>query len=112
MLSIKPDHWIRRQAHQCGMIEPFEDGQVRDGVIVTGVVVKQSGRVGLVTGEGAVGLEVARRGALRAVGVVRAAGLYGGGACGKGCTSQMVAVQMVECGPALDRNAQAAEAEL
>ena len=37
MLSIKPDHWIRRQAHQCGMIEPFEDGQVRDGVISYGL---------------------------------------------------------------------------
>ena len=37
MLSIKPDHWIRRQANQCGMIEPFEDGQVRAGVISYGL---------------------------------------------------------------------------
>ena len=37
MLSIKPDHWIRRQAVECGMIEPFEDGQVRDGVISYGL---------------------------------------------------------------------------
>ena len=37
MPSIKPDHWIRRQAVECGMIEPFEDGQVRDGVISYGL---------------------------------------------------------------------------
>ncbi len=37
MLSIKPDHWIRRQAVECGMIEPFEDNQVRDGVISYGL---------------------------------------------------------------------------
>ncbi len=37
MLSIKPDHWIRQQAIERGMIEPFEDGQVRDGVISYGL---------------------------------------------------------------------------
>ena len=29
-MSIKSDHWIRRQAAAHGMIEPFEPGQVRD----------------------------------------------------------------------------------
>ena len=28
-MSIKSDRWIRRMAHEHGMIEPFEDGQVR-----------------------------------------------------------------------------------
>ncbi|HBI83771.1 MAG TPA: dCTP deaminase, partial [Alcaligenaceae bacterium] len=28
-MSIKSDHWIRRQAQTAGMIEPFEPGQVR-----------------------------------------------------------------------------------
>ena len=37
MLSIKPDHWIRQQARECGMIEPFEDGQVREGMISYGL---------------------------------------------------------------------------
>lgn len=29
-MSIKADHWIRRMADECGMIEPFEPGQVRE----------------------------------------------------------------------------------
>jgi dCTP deaminase len=29
-MSIKSDHWIRRQAQAAGMIEPFEPGQVRE----------------------------------------------------------------------------------
>ena len=37
MLSIKPDHWIRRQAVEHGMIEPFEDRQRRDGMISYGL---------------------------------------------------------------------------
>jgi len=36
-LSIKPDSWIRRMALEHGMIEPFVDAQVRDGVISYGV---------------------------------------------------------------------------
>ncbi len=36
-MSIKPDHWIRKMAEEYGMIEPFEPGQVRDGVISYGV---------------------------------------------------------------------------
>ncbi|MDH5507927.1 MAG: dCTP deaminase [Anaerolineae bacterium] len=36
-MSIKPDHWIRNQALQNRMIEPFVDGQVRNGVISYGV---------------------------------------------------------------------------
>jgi dCTP deaminase len=36
-MSIKPDKWIRRMATEHGMIEPFVDGQVRDGVISYGV---------------------------------------------------------------------------
>ena len=36
-MSIKPDHWIRKMALEVGMIDPFESGQVRDGVISYGV---------------------------------------------------------------------------
>ena len=36
-MSIRPDHWIRKMALEHGMIEPFEPGQVRDGVISYGV---------------------------------------------------------------------------
>jgi dCTP deaminase len=37
IMSIKPDRWIRRMAREQGMIEPFEDRQVRQGVISYGV---------------------------------------------------------------------------
>jgi dCTP deaminase len=36
-MGLKPDHWIRDMALKQGMIEPFEAGQVRDGVISYGV---------------------------------------------------------------------------
>lgn len=36
-MAIKSDKWITRQAREHGMIEPFEEGQVRDGVISYGV---------------------------------------------------------------------------
>jgi dCTP deaminase len=36
-MSIKPDGWIRRMAHEHGMIEPFEEQQKRDGVISYGL---------------------------------------------------------------------------
>jgi dCTP deaminase len=36
-MGLKPDHWIREMAVKHGMIEPFEAGQVRDGVISFGV---------------------------------------------------------------------------
>ena len=36
-MSIKPDHWIRRMAREHGMIEPYEDAQVRAGTISYGV---------------------------------------------------------------------------
>ena len=36
-MSIKSDRWIRRMAREHGMIEPFEDRQVRQGVISYGV---------------------------------------------------------------------------
>lgn len=36
-MAIKSDRWIRRMAEEHGMIEPFEPGQVRDGVISYGV---------------------------------------------------------------------------
>ena len=35
-MSIKSDRWIRRMALEQGMIEPFEEGQVREGVISFG----------------------------------------------------------------------------
>jgi dCTP deaminase len=36
-MGLKPDHWIIRMAREQRMIEPFEAGQVRDGVISYGV---------------------------------------------------------------------------
>lgn len=36
-MGLKPDHWIRRMALEHGMIEPFVDRQVRNGVISYGV---------------------------------------------------------------------------
>ena len=37
MASIKADTWIRKMALEHGMIEPFEDRQVREGVISYGL---------------------------------------------------------------------------
>jgi dCTP deaminase len=36
-MSIQPDSWIRRMALEHNMIEPFVNGQVRDGVISYGL---------------------------------------------------------------------------
>jgi dCTP deaminase len=36
-MSIRPDHWIEKMALEQGMIEPFEPGQVRAGVISYGL---------------------------------------------------------------------------
>ena len=36
-MSLKPDHWIRRMAREEGMIDPFVDGQRREGVISYGL---------------------------------------------------------------------------
>lgn len=36
-MGLKPDHWIRKMVVDKGMIEPFADSQVRDGVISFGV---------------------------------------------------------------------------
>ncbi|MEX2471348.1 MAG: dCTP deaminase, partial [Gemmatimonadota bacterium] len=36
-MPIKSDKWIRRMCETTGMIEPFETGQVRDGVISYGL---------------------------------------------------------------------------
>src|SRR5512145_1282478 len=36
-MGLKPDHWIRKMAVEHGMIEPFVDHQVREGVISFGV---------------------------------------------------------------------------
>ena len=36
-MGLKPDHWIRKMAKEAGMIEPFADSQVRNGVISYGV---------------------------------------------------------------------------
>jgi len=36
-MGLKPDHWIREMATNNGMIEPFAESQVRDGVISYGV---------------------------------------------------------------------------
>ncbi len=37
MMSIKPDHWIRRMALETKMIDPFEEKLVRQGVISYGL---------------------------------------------------------------------------
>ncbi|MBE2221843.1 MAG: dCTP deaminase [Anaerolineae bacterium] len=36
-MSIKPDKWIRRMVKEHNMIEPFVDGQIREGVISYGL---------------------------------------------------------------------------
>ncbi|TLN07759.1 dCTP deaminase [bacterium] len=36
-MGVKPDHWIRKMALEHGMIEPFVDHQIRNGVISFGV---------------------------------------------------------------------------
>jgi len=36
-MSIKSDRWIRKMAREHGLIEPFEDGQVREGVVSYGL---------------------------------------------------------------------------
>jgi dCTP deaminase len=36
-MGLKPDHWIRKMALEHGMIEPFVEKQVRQGVISYGV---------------------------------------------------------------------------
>lgn len=36
-MGLKPDHWIRQMALEHGMIEPFVEKQVRQGVISYGV---------------------------------------------------------------------------
>ncbi len=36
-MGLKPDRWIRQMALNHGMIDPFEPGQVRNGVISFGV---------------------------------------------------------------------------
>ena len=35
-MGLKPDNWIKRMALEHRMIEPFEEAQVRDGVISFG----------------------------------------------------------------------------
>ena len=36
-MSVKPDRWIRKMALEHKMIEPFEDRQIRDGLIRYGI---------------------------------------------------------------------------
>ncbi len=36
-MGIKPDHWIRKMAKEYGMIEPFVEGQISEGVISYGL---------------------------------------------------------------------------
>jgi len=36
-MGLKPDHWIRKMALEQGMIEPYVEKQVREGVISYGV---------------------------------------------------------------------------
>jgi dCTP deaminase len=37
IVGLKPDHWIRKMVKEQDMIEPFEEKQVRNGVISFGV---------------------------------------------------------------------------
>jgi dCTP deaminase len=37
IMGLKPDHWIRKMARERGMIEPFADRQVHNGVISYGL---------------------------------------------------------------------------
>jgi dCTP deaminase len=37
IMGLKPDHWIRKMALERGMIEPFVEKQVREGVISYGL---------------------------------------------------------------------------
>jgi len=36
-MGLKPDHWIKKMALEHGMIDPFVENQVREGVISYGV---------------------------------------------------------------------------
>ncbi|MBU6449398.1 MAG: dCTP deaminase [Rhodospirillales bacterium] len=36
-MPVMPDHWIRQQAQEHGMIEPFVESQKRDGVVSYGL---------------------------------------------------------------------------
>ncbi|MCD4751973.1 MAG: dCTP deaminase [Anaerolineaceae bacterium] len=36
-MGVKPDHWITKMSKEEGMIEPFVDSQIREGVISYGV---------------------------------------------------------------------------
>jgi dCTP deaminase len=36
-MAIKADRWIKRMALEHGMIEPFEDRQVREGIVSFGL---------------------------------------------------------------------------
>ena len=36
-MAVMPDHWIKRMAQDHAMIDPFVDGQIRDGVISYGL---------------------------------------------------------------------------
>ncbi|MDE1906360.1 MAG: dCTP deaminase [Rhodospirillales bacterium] len=36
-MPVMPDHWIRQQAQEKGMIEPFVESQKRDGVVSYGL---------------------------------------------------------------------------
>jgi dCTP deaminase len=36
-MGVKPDHWIRKMAKEHNMIDPFVDGQVREGAISYGL---------------------------------------------------------------------------
>ena len=36
-MGVKPDHWIRKMAIEHKMIDPFVDGQVREGTISYGL---------------------------------------------------------------------------
>lgn len=36
-MAIQPDSWIRKMAHEHGMIEPFQDRQNREGIVSYGL---------------------------------------------------------------------------
>ena len=43
-MGLKPDKWIKKMALEQRMIEPFEEGQIRNGVISYGTQAAQRDR--------------------------------------------------------------------
>ena len=82
------------------------DEGAQGGVVVAGVVIEQTGSVGLLAGEGEVNAQVAQRGALRAIRIVRVAGYRPTAERRQRHAAEMIAVQVVERTTPLHRSTQ------